>query len=242
MIGVELQGVDFIRNKIKRRAKRLAYTNALAMTRTGQKAKEIAKQQITKKFSNPVGRTKNAVYLQRATVGRQFALVGIVDRVSKGNAPADYLGPSITGRSRGHTRFEGALRAAGILGPNEYAMPSRYAKKNRYGNITAGVYTRVLSQLRATRGDYSQHRTGSARSKRSRRASAYFYVRDGKARGIWDRRARSVKPLFIFTSSRPDYKKVFPFSKIVLNIFQRQYAAEFAKAMEQERATRIPRG
>lgn len=215
--------------------KQIPFATAKALTSTGQIVKEAERKEIKRVFDRPVRRTQSAVYLKRATKSRLSALVWIVDDAYKGTAPIKYLRHHIYGGNRNRTRFEMALERRGFLGSNEYVVASKYAKRNAYGNVTAGTYTRVLSQLSAS-PDPMQNRTDSARSRRSRRAAAYFYKRTGQARGIWERRGKTVKPLFVFVS-RPTYSKRLDFFGIANKKTKQHFKTEFRKAATHAVAT-----
>ena len=237
MIKIDIKSdVENVKAKLKHFQREIPFAIASGLTSVGKIVKENERQTILHVFQGPVARTRSSVYLRWATKTNQSALVWIVEDAAKGTPPVKYLMPEIESGYRNKTRFERALERAGILGAREYVVPSKYAKLNASGNVTAGTYTRVLSQLRAS-PDPGQNRTGSARSKKSRSAAAYFYQRTGTARGIWERRGRAVKPLFVFVTDRPNYRRRFDFYGVANKTAARHLPREFEKAVIKAMAT-----
>ena len=112
-------------------------------------------------FDRPVPFTLNSFLYQKAKFSQPEALLYINEEGPKGNAPAKYLLPQIVGGRVYPTRFQGALmrlnytNAYGeggnqILRRGEVMVPalgSRYVRKNKYGNMSPGQYTQILSAL-----------------------------------------------------------------------------------------------
>ena len=71
----------------------------------------------------------------------------IRDDAPKGNAPADYLGPQITGGPVYRTRFQKRLESKGIIGSfsGKYMVPNIVGR----GRLPKGEYTRALWGIRA---------------------------------------------------------------------------------------------
>jgi hypothetical protein len=160
--------------------------------------------------------------------------------------PADtYLQQAVGGGQRSHKRFEKALIARGIMRGGEYAIPTA-AFMNQYGNVSRGTMTKILSGLGAaeTRTGYQANASGSARSKRKGNAHRFFSGEVDGERGVWERKTMgmgdAVRPVFVFSSSAPSYRTIFPFFKIAQNIVKANYPAEFAAAFAQATATAKP--
>jgi hypothetical protein len=118
-------------------------------------------------FRNPVPYTLNSFLYRKAKFAQPEALLFINESRAKGNAPASYLLPSILGSKAYPTRFQGALLNTVVMnaeGRNVQAsqrsrvmLPSlnrqngkkgRYVRTNKYGNMSPGQYTQILSSLR----------------------------------------------------------------------------------------------
>lgn len=222
-------------SELEKRQKPFATT--LAMTRTAQRGKTVATKQIPKVFDRPARMTRNAVMFTPATKSRQYSTVFIRDEATKGTAPIKYLAPHIYGGARRLKRYERALQAAGILPQGYFTVPGDGAKLNKFGNITAGVITKILSQLRAS-PDPMQNRP-------ARRRSAQYFI--GKRRrshpfGILQRKGRNVSVILYFIKRQPSYTARFPFHSIVEREARKAFPGEFGKAMRQAIATARSRG
>jgi len=118
-------------------------------------------------FRNPVPYTLNSFLYRKAKFGQPEALLYINESRAKGNAPADYLLPSITLGRIYPTKFQDRLLDTAVLnafgttiqaGQRAYVqLPSlnrrtgqkgRYVRTNKYGNMSPGQYGQILSSLR----------------------------------------------------------------------------------------------
>jgi len=208
------------------------FATSVAINKTAVKVKQRLTRTIPQVFDRPNRMTRKSVKFPRkywSTKRKLYAKVVLQDFASKGSAPADYLHAQIHGGTRSDKRSERALRYAGILYPDEQTVMSKYAKRNKFGNITAGQYTRMLSQMYAS-ADPMQNKTDSTRSKKSRKQDAFFLRRSGSARGIWRRRGKQIAPFLVFVK-RPRYQRRFQFYKIGNSVIKRNIDQEFAKAL-----------
>lgn len=228
--------VNEARLKLVGFSKQIPFAVAKALTSTGKLVKKAEIDEINKVFDRPTKRTTSSIYLKWATKTNLTAKVWIVDYAYKGTAPVKYLYPEVHGGTRNRTRFELSLERKGYLRRDEYVIPSKYARLDRYGNITAGTYTRVLSQLKAS-ADKMQNATDSAASQISRRTTKYFYMKAGTARGIWQRKGKESKPLFIFAKNRPTYSKKLDFFRVAERTNEKSFKREFNKAIILAKAT-----
>lgn len=205
------------------------YALATALTWTAQAVKAAETETIGAVFNSPTPYTRRAVYMQGATKTRLQARVWLKD----GNRPEHYLLPQIEGGSRPLKRFEQRLRMLGYMAADERAVPGTALQLDAYGNISRGVITKILSQLRTAvvSGDFS-NASDSKRSRAKRATTAYFVSRGtssqragraGRAaaqyaqhlpRGVWERRVHawgtSVRPVLLFVKGT-SYSKRFDF-------------------------------
>jgi len=221
--------------------KQLPYAASVALNNVAFRIRAEQRSAMGRVFDRPTRLTLNAVLVNKATKRKGSAQVFIRDEASKGTPPSKYLKPAVFGSTRNEKRFERALRYAGLLPAGYYVVPGEGARLNKHGNITAGTYTKILSQVKAS-FDPMQNATGSARSSAKRGGTKGYFV--GKVEGtlgVWQRvgykRRRSVRPILIFVRNKPDYRKRFPFYKIAEGIFQRHMLRELGKAMERAIAT-----
>jgi len=117
-------------------------------------------------FTNPVPFTVKSFLYGKATLQTMEASIYIRDEAPKGNAPANYLRPQLispnaSGGRYYPTRFQGALLNTVVqnaTGRNVQVgqrgkvmlanLRSPKTRTNRYGNMTPGQYTQILSALR----------------------------------------------------------------------------------------------
>ena len=204
-------------------------------------------------FNNPVPFTINSfLYEKPKQRGDDLeARVFVRDDAPKGNAPSRYLDPQIRGGKHYRTRFQKALgntpdldpQGSGgpVLAPNRVMIPtsSQYVRRNKYGNMSPGQYTQILSALRnASSADLPSMRR--ARGTRNV-ANRYFYLNQetveemnlrNRAPGVFLQRGRSLYR--IMTESRlPTYTSKFKFFDLsamsVTEEFNKKLRNELAK-------------
>lgn len=165
-------------------ASRKALNKALFDTR--QRLRDQSKQV----FENPVPFTVNS-FLYRKPVESGKDLLGSVyvrDDAPGGNAPSRYLNPQIRGGPTYRTRFQKALGYTAdpdpqgfggpILAPNRVMVPTnaRGVRRNKFGNMSQGQYTQILSALRnASSADNPSLGIGK-KAKKRRAGNNYFYL------------------------------------------------------------------
>ena len=140
---------------------RIPRAGSLALNQAVFAATEELKGQASSIFRNPVPFTLKSFLYQKSTPQTLEARVFIRDQAPKGNPPAKYLLPQIQGGKHYPTRFQGALlntvvrNATGrnvqvgqrgrMMFPN---LRSPKTRTNKYGNMSPGQYTQMLSALR----------------------------------------------------------------------------------------------
>jgi len=149
----------------------LPYAARSALNSTLFHVQQDLKEWMQNNFHLPVPVTLNSVKYNKAQIskGNPNQYVGSVyinEWLPKGNAPARYLKPQITGGPIYRTRFQRAmertpyqnrapgenyLRSTGqpILAPNRAFVPtdSKAVRRNKYENMTPGQYTQVMDAM-----------------------------------------------------------------------------------------------
>lgn len=214
----------------------LPFVTALALTRTGQAVQQGLRAEMSKVFDRPTPYTLNSLRLIPATKQRLQAVVWVKDEWSVGTSgtPATkYLTPEIYGGPRGVKGFEKALRRAGILADNMYAVPAADAPLDRYGNLTGALMVQLLSSLGALHDSLSRQ---TARSmKRHRTPSEFFVVTkpgSNRTEGIWRRRGSEVRPILHFVK-QPQYRPRLRFFEVGKAIAERELPRQFHLALAQ---------
>lgn len=224
-------------------SRQLPFAIALTLTRVGYVIQGAESAEIGAAFDRPTPYTMKSVVVLKATKKNLSVVILVKDEAPKGTPPVKYLAPGVYGGSRRVKRFERALRAAGILGPNELAVPARGAKLNAYGNISSGTYTSILSVLKAS-PDPMQNIT-EASKKRNKRPRAFFVRPEAKRgklpRGVWERRGAAGKArlvLLFVQENDVSYEKRYKFFTVVDQVLRRgEMRKQFKIAMREARRT-----
>ena len=141
----------------------------------------------------------------------------------------EILLPHITGQDREHKRFEKALYRMGALPKNWYAVPSEEARLDKYGNLTRGSITQMLSYLRANPDAMQNTTTKSMAAKKEK--YSYFVVRDrsGRPYGIKKRTSKRIARWFVIFVSGSDYEADnLDFEYVGELVIKRQWPKNFA--------------
>lgn len=235
MLTVDSSGFNHLLEQLSEvEKKHLPFVTAITLTKTAQEIREESNQMIDKVFDRPTRYTQNSTWYKPANYKDQTiaAAVWIKDETTKGTPAAEYLLPHIWGKSRVAKRSEKAMRARGLLKANQFIMPSKYAKLDRFGNIPRSQIIKMMSNIGGHR-DRLQDSTNSKKSKRNRAKIKYFLFEnaDGSASGIWQRIGDGLKPFILFTDKAPNYKKRFPFFEMTNRMLNKRLGPNFNDAM-----------
>ncbi len=216
--------------------RQLPFATALALTRTVQFAQAGIQKALPALLHQPTAFTVNSVRIITAKKADNppRALVYLQDEAPKGTAPVRYLFPEVEGGERNETRFERALRFAGKLPAGMSVVPGVGAPKDAHGNVRNGFHSSVLSMLQASTDPYQNQTEHSAKRKDAAYKGKLFIGRPGGGTlplGIYQR--LGVRPLWIFVSGRPAYRKRLPFYQLVQGIFNAKYPEFFKVAFEE---------
>lgn len=189
------------------------FAASLALNKTAQRVKADLRGEMERIFDRPTAFTLNALQMKPSTKTDLKAEIGLKTSPDWGQ---HYLRPQVYGGARRHTRFEGALRHAGILPADKWAVPAKGFPLDSAGNLSRGIRMQILSALGAQRDVYANR---SERSRKRRMAMAkkppdWFIVsRNGKAEGIGRKQRDSLRLAIAFVS-KPHYKPIFRFHEI----------------------------
>ncbi len=220
MFKIEIKGIEELKKRLDDFAKKqVPFAAAKAINKTGQKVKVGLVEEMKRVFKNPTPYTLNSLQLKPATKQSLVATVWFKEFGDKGTAATKYLPPQVFGGSRDMKRSEKKL--------GSYYVPGGAIRLNKYGNITPGVITGIMSNLKAfTSSGYSMNRaTGN---------SPYFAIRNkGKhlIPGVWKRNKTGVKPMLIFTNN-PNYSKRLSYFEVAQKIVDTNIQKEFDQAFE----------
>ena len=224
-----------IKSDIKQLTKRLTdiqkkqvpFATALALTKTAQRVQREEVNTMKKVFKNPTPFILKGIYIQRATKSKQYAVIGIRDKKSKGISRIEFLAPHIYGQKRDNKSLEWLLKYRRLMPRNKYLVPARKAKKNQYGNVSRDTTKKILASL-DRRLD-----TGKKSNNDKTNTNPYYIVMPGQGMhpGIYFKNKSGTYPVFLFVD-KPSYKKRFPFFEVAERISQKYFPAEFNKALQ----------
>jgi len=200
------------------------FATAVAMTRTAQDVQAAETRLLRQRLDRPAPFTVKSVRVRPARKRDLRAWIWIRDEATKGTAPVKYLAPLIYGQRRHAKRYELALQRAGVLPRGWYTVPGEDARLNRYGNITAAMITKILSDIRAS-PDPLQNRS-------NKRARFFVMVKAGRPLGIYERTGkRRIKSWLHFVSGAPDYSKQLPFHRTADRVTRKRFLPRFRREL-----------
>jgi hypothetical protein len=235
------------------RKDQIPFATAYALTQTAKDAQAQVEGEIKRVFDKPTPYTLKAVFVKSASKRDLTATVKLKDESFKGVPAVRYLIYHITGGARDRKGFEKLLIKAGVMPPQSYAIPTRAAKLDAYGNVPRGVINSILSQLQASRDPLSRETAASKQRQLRRkkaRPSRYFVAYPGRLRtkhlkpGIYERVTfgfgGAIRPVFLFTDSPPRYRKRLPFYETIDRTVAARLAPNFERGFAVAQATQRP--
>lgn len=226
-LEIDHRDLKTLQGKIAMFSKGYPKAVARAMTAAGIASVNAVKAATPRFVDNPTPYTLNAWgrwpgYVDKTRLNLWIGLK------TTGGQVNHYLRPIIDGGQRRLKASERRLANTAIVPTG--LSPLRF---NRYGNISGGQYTQVLSRLgRFNIDGYNANRSQAARSQMKQRDRMYFIrpLKDGNRLAIFARgRGRKATPVFIFQPKPPTYRKQFPASKIIFDAFSKSWDTELPK-------------
>lgn len=222
--------------------RQLPFATSKALNATAQVIKAEIRKAIPRVFDRPTPFTLNSLYLSAATKRNLFSEVWLKDFASKGTPAVKYLAPEVYGGPRRQKRSERALERAGLLPSGMFWAPGSGARLDKYGNITGGRITQILSTLKAfSEVGYAANITERSK-KRNKRPRSYFVAKPAGGRlplGVYERygsKQRNIRPVLIFVR-QPTYRQRLPFFKIARDVYRREFNQQFAKTWKEALVT-----
>ncbi|MFQ5736622.1 MAG: hypothetical protein ACE5GY_07135 [Thermodesulfobacteriota bacterium] len=245
-VSFDLEGVEELARELDDMGKRqMPYATKEAINATAKRIVKAEQGTMKQVFDRPTRWTLNSMRIEYAKKNRLHGRVSFKD-AGKNRPASSYLSIETEGGARGEKGFERRLRAAGYLPPGWYVVPAKGARLDRYGNITRGMHTKILSDLRA-------HADVGVTSNRAAGTPGKYFVplpKQGVDRfgnittkkhtlplGIYKRLKRGVKAVFIFVQKKPHYKKRLPWGEVAQKTFDRHFEREFDRAFDKAMRT-----
>ena len=218
----EIKGIEEAKRMVSSKFVKEALAKAIYETAKDIKQAEI--DEMKEVFDRPTPYTLNSLQI-RTSKSELTGEVGFKDFAGKGTPAGKYLQPEVFGGGRGLKRSEKILGSYWVPGPG--------LKLDRYGNVSGGTITRILSQLRLfSEVGYTMNRRGSGRG---RNPSRIFLIRKGSSShlhpGVWEAKGRSIKPLLLFVDS-PQYSARLKFADIGKKVIKERMQTRFSEAIK----------
>ncbi len=247
-LTITTHGAASIRKAIQEDAKQAEFAVVKAMNETAKGAKDFALRSMEASLDRPTPFVKKAFridYAKRSsrskgTSSKLAVSIEIKDVFGKsGRAALDALIPQIEGGQRKAKGSERTLRRAGIIGSDEFLVPSRTAPLDRYGNIRKGTMNKILADL-------SAHRSAGFQANRRFDASRQYIFADlGHMKGIFRVKggfrsggakaniggvgSKAWSLMFIVVKGAPSYRKRFKFYESADKYFSKHFDDSFTK-------------
>lgn len=205
--------------------KQVPFAAMLALNETAKKVMMEEKRIMKGSFSNPTPFVLNALRVERATKKDLKAAVGYKNIYGEfGGVSEKILSPHVNGGPRKPKGAEKTLRRKGVLRADEFIVPSRSLKLNKFGNVSQGLTNKILSNIGA-------QSDSSANTARENRSMKYVVGQVGKTRGIWTVQAKRWRPVLIFVKS-PTYRKRFDFHAVSNRVIDREFKPSLARSLD----------
>jgi len=221
--------IDSVIANLTGQQRQVAYATAVALTRTAAAIKDALPAELERVFDRPTPFTKRGIYLKAARRDSLTAEVGFMTR------QASYL----------RIQTEGGVRqptARGIRLPGNIEL-------NAFGNIPRGLTDKLKAAAKdGTLGNAVMRRLGVAARDR-RKGAAPIQLFYGKPAGSrWDKapvgiyrrvpgKPGKLIPVIVFEDTPAKYKKRLDLDRFAAPIVQREFNAQFDRALRDALAT-----
>lgn len=214
------------------------FATAVALTTVAKNAQANLVAEMQKVFDRPTPYTLKSIYIKPATKQKLQSELKIQDVALKADPPIKWLSHQVYGGTRPLKRFEKLLAGRGIMPLGSYAVPTKYARLDAYGNMSRGQLGQILSAVQAQRDPLMNSRRGKGnRRKKKSRGGEYFALRTSRGRlkpGIYERTSlafgSSVRPVLLFTRA-PHYVARLRFREVVETTYNAEFQKQFVLAL-----------
>lgn len=219
MIKVDTSGLDRMLKGIQRKDMPRAMRNTLKDVIRDTNRRE--RQEIKRVFKKPTTPVLNGVrIIEMPEINKPWGEIGFRDDFGRhGHAVLRAVSPHIPGepRTREQKGMASALTHMGLMKSDEYLVPSRTMKLNKYGNITGSMASKMLNDIGAFRS-----RSGFASTTMPGKVKwMWKEVRSrkgGTVKGIWDKskfqKKRHGALAMLVVKGSPTYAKRFRFREV----------------------------
>lgn len=239
----------------------LPFARSLAANEAAYLTSQTLRKLLPITLDQPTPFTVSGIRYRKGDKRSPAAEIYISDDAAKGTSPAMYLNALIRGQRRFQKRSERVLERAGILESDEGWIPASRTgiKLNRYGNLTGGQLTQILSGIKAFGEEgFSANLTPASRARGVKKGRAEYVVMRGRRfpRGVYQRYGprrtakhkygalpagrktlpRGIKPQLLFVEL-PTYSKQLDFYRIAAEESRRRFVRAWPAALRRALAT-----
>lgn len=217
MLNIQFNTRD-VENWVAAAGNQLPFATMLALNRTAKLVKDGIREEMTHVYANPSRYTLNSLATLPAKKLDLKAVVFLKDQYAGGTPAINFIGPSIFTGGRHAKSHEVALRSAGILRGDQFAVPANGVATDQYGNIPRSKLRQMVLAL-------------SQRQATGNRRHTEFFVEGNPPIGVFTRQGRQVKPFLHFVRA-PVYRKRLNFFETGQRIIDEHLSEEMMKALE----------
>lgn len=235
MLGFQMDDQAVTRMLSNMEARQLPFATMMALNDTAKDALALVQRQMDLVFDRPTRFTKNAFMVWRATKDNLTAEVKERPDVGRKH----FLKVQERGGARPQKAMEKGLAArlaySGVIAA---VIPAAKAKRDAFGNWSAGERNQALSGIGGQRDRASN--TTEASRRRNRKRAEYFVSdpENGLSPGIWRRNADgSLNKIALFTESMPSYSPRLLFVETAQKEANAKFPQHFAARFKQAIAT-----
>jgi hypothetical protein len=234
-------------------ARQFPFAMKTAINNISQLVLHAEKSEMLRVFDRPTQFTQNALKIEYATKQKLRGRVYFKDppRLSE---KQHYLYPNTYGVQRGYKKHEAALHAVGVLPTGYFALPGLDAPLDAFGNMPASLISQILAWFSGFgEQGYMANMTDATRERRrrgTRRRAGFEYIviAPGAGRlppGIYKRTSTAFgaalqQMLSFVPVGRVNYRPIYPFEDVAMQIFNAQFANEFSEQLDNAVRTAFP--
>ena len=206
--------------------KQIPFAMSLALNESATIGQKAGVKEMERVFDRPTPFILKSLRVTRSSKNNLKAEVGFKNVFGKfGSAVENTLKPHIEGGARQPKASEMTLRRAGILRADEFIVPSRALRLNRFGNIPTGTMNKILANI----GGFGEQGY-KANTPAANRTFKYVVGEVGGTRGIWSIQAKKWKPVLIFVK-QPKYTARFDFYRVTESEINRGFPGAMRRSL-----------
>lgn len=247
--SINLEGLKDVNDALRLlRTEELPTAWRNAINDTGRDIIKRLSLESRKVFDRPKAPVANPFYMHpknKATKEKLQATIEIKDHY--GEWLQHVITQNVPGyqKKRNHKAFERILIDRGFMKSDQYLVPARTLRRDRFGNPSPGIYANILNDLKAFQGIAGY----DSNTKAANRKYAWLTLRKGRWQragaitGIWyiNRLRKGMLPALVFlaVTKRPTYAPRFRVHDVAKSYGAKVFEQHMIKAVEHAIARRF---